>query len=272
MVTAQFIGFSSSLLIGMSLGLIGGGGSLLTLPVLVYLLGIDPILSGAYSLFVVGATSLVGSVTYMRRALVDYRTALIFVIPSFIAVFLTRTYLLPAIPDPVFSQAGRYLSKEGALMLFFAAVMAAAAYSMMNERQSTAHACPTVLFSRPSSGVAIAFGGAVVGAITGAVGAGGGFLIIPALVLLAHLGMKTAVGTSLFIIAIKSLLGFWGDTRAVTVDWGFLSEFTLLSVIGIFFGSYLSRFIAGEKLKKAFGRILLGMSLCILFKELRFLF
>lgn len=267
MNSTEIFGFSASIFIGISLGLIGGGGSILTLPVLVYLLGINPVLSTAYSLFVVGTTSLVGSFNFMRKGLVNYKAALVFAIPSFITVFLTRKYLVPAIPDSLFTVAGFEVTKNIAIMLFFALVMLAASYSMIKDNKKKAEKESEALqFNYPMIGLE----GAVVGILTGIVGAGGGFLIIPALVLLARLPMKMAVGTSLLIIAAKSLIGFVGDISNSIIDWAFLLEFTALSVVGIFVGAYLSRFIAGDKLKKAFGWFVLVMGVYIISKEIFF--
>ncbi|PLK42414.1 sulfite exporter TauE/SafE family protein [Emticicia sp. TH156] len=261
----EILGFASSVLIGISLGLIGGGGSILTLPVLVYLLHVNPVLSTAYSLFVVGTTSLIGSANYMKQKLVNYQAALVFAVPSFITVFLTRKYLVPAIPDPILAVGGFELSKNLGVMLFFAIIMLAAAYSMIKNKEKQADAeDEAIRFNY----LMIGLEGAVVGTLTGVVGAGGGFLIIPALVLFAHLPMKSAVGTSLLIIAAKSLIGFLGDLSNLDVDWPFLLEFTALSVVGIFAGTYLSKFIAGEKLKKGFGWFVLLMGTYILLKEL----
>ncbi|WP_338875386.1 sulfite exporter TauE/SafE family protein [Spirosoma sp. SC4-14] len=265
MTTIQLIGFFSSIFIGVSLGLIGGGGSILTLPVLVYLMGISPVISTAYSLFVVGTTSLVGSVNYMRKEQINYRAAFVFALPSFLAVFLTRKYLVPALPDPVLTMGTFTLSRNVAIMLFFALVMLAASISMIRDKKSeTGNEPNSVQFNLPL----IALEGALVGTLTGIVGAGGGFLIIPALVLLARLPMKMAVGTSLLIIAAKSLIGFLGDLSNMHVDWPFLLEFTALSVVGIFVGSYLSRYVPGQKLKKAFGWFVLIMGVYIIAKEL----
>ncbi|WP_080059138.1 sulfite exporter TauE/SafE family protein [Spirosoma aerolatum] len=267
MTTIQLIGFSASIFIGISLGLIGGGGSILTLPVLVYMMGINPVLSTAYSLFVVGATSLVGSVNYMRNEQVNYRAAIVFAIPSFLAVFLTRKYLVPVIPDPVLTINSFALSRNVAIMLFFALVMLAASLSMIRDKKNETNTeADEPHFNLPM----IALEGALVGTLTGIVGAGGGFLIIPALVLLARLPMKMAVGTSLLIIAAKSLIGFLGDLSNMQVDWPFLLEFTALSIVGIFVGSYLSKYVAGEKLKKAFGWFVLMMGVYIIAKELLF--
>jgi len=267
MDSVEILGFGASIIIGISLGLIGGGGSILTLPVLVYLLNISPIISTAYSLFIVGTTSLVGSVSFMKKRLVNYKTALVFAIPSFTTVFLTRKYLVQAIPDPLLNITGLEISKNVGIMVFFALIMLAASYSMIKTKKNPDEECETSLkFNYPM----IALEGGLVGILTGIVGAGGGFLIIPALVLFARLPMKMAVGTSLLIIAAKSLIGFLGDLSNITVDWAFLLPFTALSVIGIFIGSYLSKFIPGEKLKKAFGWFVLVMGIYIITKEIFF--
>lgn len=261
------IGYAAAILIGVSLGLIGGGGSILTVPVLVYILGIDPVLATAYSLFVVGSTSLVGSVTYMKKQLVDYKTALVFAIPSFITVFLTRMYLVPAIPEVIFTVGNITLTKNVGIMVFFALVMLAASYSMIkgnskpqDEKESE------VKFNFPL----IALEGGIVGLLTGIVGAGGGFLIIPALVILAKLPMKKAVGTSLLIIAAKSLIGFLGDVGTQAIDWKMLLIFTGLSIVGIFIGSYLSKRINEQALKIGFGWFVILMAIYILARELIF--
>ncbi len=259
-------GYASSILIGLSLGLIGGGGSILTVPVLVYILGINPVLSTAYSLFIVGITSLTGSFNFMRKGLVNYQAALVFAVPSFIAVFLTRLYVVPAIPDPLFSMSGFIMSKSMAIMVFFALVMLAAAFSMIRESKEEVESKGAIQFNF----FLIALEGLVVGLLTGIVGAGGGFLIIPALVLLAKLPMKLAVGTSLVIIAAKSLIGFLGDVNTQPIDWHFLLIFTSLSIVGISLGTYLSKKIPGDKLKKGFGWFVLSMGIYILLSELVF--
>lgn len=258
------IGFAAAILIGVSLGLIGGGGSILTVPVLVYILGIDPVLATAYSLFVVGSTSLVGAGTYMKKGLVNYKTALVFAIPSFIAVFLTRKFLVPALPDPLFSIGESLITKNIGIMVFFALIMLAASYSMIRGKKGGAEEEEEVKFNLPM----IALEGSAVGIITGIVGAGGGFLIIPALVLLAKLPMKMAVGTSLLIIAAKSLIGFLGDLSTQTIDWQLLLIFTGLSIIGIFIGSALSKKINEKVLKTGFGWFVLIMGIYIITKEL----
>lgn len=259
------IGFAAAILIGVSLGLIGGGGSILTVPVLVYILDVDPVLATAYSLFVVGSTSLVGAGTFMKKGLVNYKTAIVFAIPSFIAVFLTRKFLVPWLPDPLFTLGETVITKNVGIMVFFALIMLAASISMITGKKcKDCDENEEMKFNYPM----IALEGSVVGVITGIVGAGGGFLIIPALVLLARLPMKMAVGTSLLIIAAKSLIGFLGDISTQTIDWKMLLIFTSLSIIGIFIGSALSKKINEKILKTGFGWFVLVMGIYIIGKEL----
>lgn len=260
----QIIGYIGALFIGIVLGLIGGGGSILTVPILVYLLFVNPVTATAYSLFVVGVSSLVGAIRNIQKGLVDFRTAIVFAIPAFIAVYTTRKYLVPAIPDELFSVGDFMVTKNIGIMLFFAIVMLVASVSMIRNKREDKGETSKVSYNYPL----IIVEGVLVGVITGIVGAGGGFLIIPALVLLAKLPMKKAVATSLLIIAIKSLIGFIGDVENLDIDWSFLLIFTSISVVGIFLGIYLSNFIEGKKLKKGFGWFVLVMGIYIIYKEL----
>ncbi len=250
---------------GLSLGLIGGGGSILTVPILVYLFSVDAVLATAYSLFVVGLTSLIGSFSHMRLGNIHWRTAIVFGIPSIISVYLTRAYVVPAIPDPVFHLGDAAVSKAHAILLLFAVIMLLASYSMIRKRVVMENEEAEPRYNYPL----ILLEGIVVGAVTGLVGAGGGFLIIPALVLLAKLPMKQAVGTSLIIIAAKSLIGFTGDLKGnQVIDWRFLLIFSLIAMVGIIAGSMLSRNISNEKLKPAFGWFVLVMGVYIIAKEM----
>ena len=265
----EILGYIGAIIMGLSLGLIGGGGSILTVPILVYLFNVDAVLATAYSLFIVGITSMVGSVSHMRMGNIHWRTALVFGVPSIVAVFLTRAYLVPALPDPLFSIGVVAVSKSLGMLVFFALLMVAAAYSMIRKPKAPLgpdeRAEQAIAFNYPL----ILAEGAVVGTITGLVGAGGGFLIIPALVLLAKLPMKQAVGTSLIIIAAKSLIGFTGDLRGdEVIDWNFLMIFSAIAIGGIIAGSILSKRIPNEKLKPAFGWFVLVMGIYIIGREL----
>lgn len=264
----EIIGYIASVFIGISLGLIGGGGSILTVPVLVYLFGESAELSTAYSLFIVGTTALVGGIRNATMGKVNYKTAVVFTIPAFIAVYLTRAYLVPAIPQNILTVGAFTLTKDIAIMVFFALVMLAASVSMIrNKREEEDEEGETEpVFNIP----AIIAEGAVVGVLTGIVGAGGGFLIIPALVLFAKLPMKKAVGTSLLIIAAKSLIGFIGDVQRpdLIIDWTLLLTVTAIAVAGIFVGIYATNFIDGKKLKKGFGWFVLVMAVYIIWKQI----
>lgn len=260
----EVIGYLASIVIGVSLGLIGGGGSILTVPVLVYLFGLDAVMATGYSLFIVGLTSAVGSVDYYRKGLINVRTAIIFGMPSIAAVYVTRAYIVPAIPSEVFSIGGFAVGKSLLLMLLFAVLMIAASYSMIRKGKKPLEVSTAAQkFNYPL----ILTEGSVVGVLTGLVGAGGGFLIIPALVVLSKLPMKMAVGTSLAIIAAKSLIGFSGELGSGNIDWKFLFTISAFAIAGIFLGTALSKKIDGDKLKPAFGWFVLVMGIYIILKE-----
>ncbi len=263
MEITEILGYLGALMVGLVLGLIGGGGSILTVPVLVYLFALNPIVATGYSLFVVGTSALVGAIRNMKKKLVDFKTAFIFATPAFISVYITRRFVLPAIPDTLFVLNGFTFTKEIAIMVFFAIVMLAASITMIIHKRPEPETGATVSYNYPL----IILQGIFLGFVTGAVGAGGGFLIIPALVLLAKLPMKKAVATSLLIIAINSLIGFTGDIAALNIDWLFLLTFTAISIVGIFLGIKLNTFIDGKKLKKGFGWFVLLMGIYIIFKE-----
>lgn len=261
----EIIGYLASIVMGLTLGLIGGGGSILTVPILVYLFDVDPVLSTAYSLFVVGLTSAVGSFSHFKSGNVHIKTAVIFGVPSIAAVYSVRKFIMPIIPDPVFTIGSIDVSKSLAVLVLFAVLMLLASITMIRKPMKQKEGPGKINYNYPL----IFIEGIVVGSITGLVGAGGGFLIIPALVLLAGLPMKQAVGTSLVIIALKSLIGFTGDLGGeLVIDYEFMLLFSLFAMVGILIGSYLTRFIPNEKLKPVFGWFVLVMGVYILVKEL----
>lgn len=261
----EIIGYILAVLVGISLGLIGSGGSILTVPILVYVMQVEPVYATAYSLFIVGATALVGGIKNALEKNVDYKTAIIFGIPSIAAVYITRAYVLPIIPKEIFSVGNFLVTKDIFLMMLFAIVMILASYSMIKPTNRNENEETEIRYNIPM----IFLEGSVVGILTGLVGAGGGFLIIPALVLLARLPMKLAVGTSLFIIAAKSLIGFFGDIKTnPNLNFTLITYFTLASILGMFIGIYLSKKVDGSKLKVGFGWFVLIMGIYIILKEL----
>lgn len=328
----EVLGFISALVIGLSLGMIGGGGSILTIPVMVYLFDIPPVLATAYSLFVVGVSSLFGSLSYIKKGLMNYEIAIVFAIPSFVAVFLTRKILIPFLPNELMQLTGSWgaeiwlglavvlgiilsalfimrwgvhenttflkvgllmlpatimvfsmrfwiipalpqemillgdfvLTKNLAIMLLFALVMAGASISMIRGDSQKVGIDPNKKFNV----LIVLVEGLAVGTLTGIVGAGGGFLIIPALVILAGLPMRQAVGTSLLIITVKSLVGFMGDVSQQNIDWDFLLLFSSISMLGIMIGTGLSDQVSSTSLKRGFGWFVLIMAIIVLFLEL----
>src|SRR5436190_9229530 len=230
----------------MILGLLGGGGSILSIPILVYLFDIEPVRASAYSLFIVGVTSFAGAIPKYREHLVNLKTGILFGLPSILTIFCTRKWIVPSIPDVVLTIGDIEITKRLLLLGLFAVLMVLASIPMIRGRKD---------FSSKNSKFRVFLvivEGSLIGFLTGLVGAGGGFLIIPALVFLTGLPFKTAVGTSLFIIAINSLCGFFGDWLNYSIDWRFLLTITGLAVFGILAGNALSHKISAIKLRKAF--------------------
>ncbi len=260
----QIVGYFLAVLVGITLGLIGSGGSILSVPILVYVMHIEPLLATAYSLFTVGTTALVGGINRIKAKEVDFSKVFFFGIPAVTAVFFTRNLILPALPETI-CLASFCIEKSLLIMIVFAAVMLVASLKMI---------LPAKVAESDSSESSqrnrymIIIPALFIGLLAGFVGAGGGFLIIPVLIFYEKLPMKKAVGTSLFIIALQSLLGFTGDLKNnPPIDWSLLLLFTCCSVVGIFIGILLSKKINGSKLKTAFGWFVLVMGIYIIIKE-----
>lgn len=258
----EIFGYVASIGIGIILGLLGGGGSILSIPILVYLFQVDAVMASAYSLFIVGFTSLVGAIPKYQDHLVDLKTSFLFGIPSILSIFITRKWIVPAIPEVMFQIDGFTFSKRLLILGLFAFLMIVSSWSMIRGRKdlsSDDHERRIGL---------LLCEGALIGFLTGLIGAGGGFLIIPALVWLTGLPFKTAVGTSLLIIAINSLLGFVGDLLNSTMNWNLLLSITGLAVLGILIGNKFQKRVSGSLLKVLFGWLILLMGLWILTIEL----
>lgn len=257
----EILGYVGALFIGLVLGLTGGGGSILTVPILVYLMSVSPVTATAYSLFIVGTTSTFGAIQNYRKNLVDIKNGFIFAIPSFIAVYLTRKFIVPRIPE-IIIESPILITKNTFLMLFFAVIMIFGALSVLKKKSQDTNN------EEKRNLILIGIQTFTIGIIIGLVGAGGGFLIIPSLILFAKLPMRKAVGTSLFIIAMNSLVGFIGDVQNLVIDWTFLLTFSAISVVGIFIGMYLTKYTNESQLKKIFAYFVLVMAAIILLKEM----
>ncbi len=255
----EFIGYFGAFLMGVVLGIMGGGGAILTVPILTYLFDIEAVRATGYSLFIVGITSFIGALSPIRSGKVNLNMAALFAVPSMLMVFSVRRFFLPLLPDTLCEIGALHITKNLAVMTLFAVVMLFSAIAMIRPRK--------IAVSREQHPFCLIVQGLLVGLIAGLVGAGGGFLIVPALVLLAGLDMKEAVGTSLLIIAVQSLIGFGGELSH-EVNWSFLLVFSSIAVAGILVGGKLALRIPNERLKPAFGWFILTMGIYILAKEL----
>jgi uncharacterized membrane protein YfcA len=262
----EIFGYFAAIFVGLILGLIGAGGAILTVPIMVYLMNVNPVTATVYSLFIVGSTTLIGSISYIKNGLINFKTSLAFAIPSIISIFITRKFILPSIPDIIFKTDNFTITKDHGVLFFFAILMILSSVSMItsNIREKELNS-----EMQPKEYIALFFYGILVGLVSGLVGAGGGFLIVPALVMLAKIPIKAAVGTSLLIISANSLSGFIGDLYGnYTIDWKMLLLFLTFAIVGIIAGSYLTKFISGKNIKKIFGWFVLIMGIYIISKEL----
>lgn len=267
----ELVGYIAASLIGISLGLIGGGGSILTLPVLVYFLHVEPLVATSYSLFIVGITSSLGALMKSKQVNIALPAVVLFGVPSMLAVVITRRYILPAIPDKLPILPGVILLKPTFILLLFALLMVIVALNMILTKS---HKESVIREKKAESTVAtfnpmlLVVAGVVEGALSGLVGAGGGFLIIPALVMLAQIPMREAIGTSLLIVGVKSLIGFIGDVPHLVLDWKLLLAVALMTLLGFMIGHKLSRRMSSQKLKLVFGYFVLVMGLFVFVKEI----
>ena len=251
---------------GLILGLIGSGGSILSVPILVYLFGINPVTATAYSLFIVGTTSLIGSIKNLKKKLINYSTTILFSFSAVITVYITRKYLIHLIPEVIINTDSIYIGKNQLIMLLFSLLMLSAGFFMIKRTPKTIVGLKKTKTIAPNKFLIFAEG-SLIGFLTGLIGAGGGFIIIPILVILSDLRMKTAIATSLAIISLKSLIGFIGDVQNLEIDWIFLIIFTLISVIGIFTGQQFSQRVSENKLKMVFGLFVILIGISIIFIE-----
>lgn len=260
-----FIGGIFAILMGMILSLIGAGGSIMTVPILVYILGLPATIATSYSLFIVGSTALVGAFTYWRRGEIFIQKSLMFAGPALIAVWCTRTIFLPAMPQMLLGVA-----LDHWIMLLFSFLMLVAAALMFKSKNEISNATTTKIST--SEIFKLMISSTSVGFITGIVGAGGGFLIIPSLVAIFKFTIKQSVGTSLVVIAINSFVGFVGDySTGITLDWLLLISFIVCTVSGIFIGSKISHHLNAKNIKLFFSFFSLVLGISILIHQLSFI-
>ncbi|MFN0276316.1 MAG: sulfite exporter TauE/SafE family protein [Chitinophagales bacterium] len=262
----ELIGYICAVIVGVSLGVLGAGGSILTIPILIYLFKIDPLHATTYAFFIVGTTALVGAIENIRKGNVQIMPAIYFAITGSIVIYIIRNYVLHNIPDVLFSVYNIIITKDIFILLFFAVVMAIAGISMILQSRRNVSGEKTLSHVSVPKLIALGF---LVGVIVAFAGVGGGFLITPALTLFAGQNIKKAIGTSLCIISLNSFTGFFSSFHLHDgTDWGFLFLFVLLTGAGVFAGMYITRRIDSMKMKRIFGWFVLAMSVFILAKEL----
>lgn len=261
--------FLCAILIGLSLGILGAGGAILTIPVFVYVLHVNGLDAITCSLFVVCLTSLTTAIHYFRTKQIHLKAILSFGVPSLISVWFFRGWVLPAIPDPLFTLNHYVISKSSGLLIIFALLMFVVAKKML--------ATPVVKTDAPDNKVnhsmSFILNGLFVGAITGLLGAGGGFLIVPALVLLLNLEFKIAVGSSLCIIFLNTAMGLLAKTELLYhLNWKLLSTFTLITIASSLYGTQIAHKYSSQKLKRLFGFVLIFVACFMLYEEVLHIF
>jgi len=260
----EIIGYIGALLIGLVMGLTGSGGSILSIPILAYLFQFDEKTATAYSLFVVGVTALSGSVRGVLDRMVNYKAVLFLGVPAIIGVLTVRRVVVPVLPEVLFHIGEFEFTRRMLVFGLFSILLFIASHSMLNKSNVNLETGNQKFVFHPM----IVTEGLFLGLFMGLIGAGGGFLIVPALMLIAKLPIKKAIGTSLFIVSLNSLIGFFfGDFLYMEIDWKFLGVFSIISFIGIFIGGVLAKRTNGVKLKQYFAYFIIAMGIFMFIKE-----
>lgn len=258
----ELLGYFAAVFIGICLGMLGGGGAILTIPVLVYLFGISPIVASHYSILIVGITSLAGGLRYHLRGLVDLRVTVLFGIPCLVGVLLSRNYVIKYIPDQVHIYGQHFIARESFFMLAFASFMILAAAFMLSGTASMEKAWKDR--SKPAPVLSIPVG-LVIGGISGLLGIGGGFLIIPTLAIIFRLSIKTAVGTSLGIIVLNSVAAILGTDGLMQIDWRLFTGISLVALAGMAIGTRIAQTVKARVLQKLLAVMMLLIAASIFF-------
>jgi len=263
----EILGYIIALFIGISLGLTGSGGSILMLPVLVYFFGLEMIQATTYSLFIVGITSISGVRKYIKDKSINIMASLVFGIPSLLLVVITRRYITPEIPELIPLSSTIVMSRHFVMMTLFALLMILASLKFIRRQENTQNSEDANIYTQNSI-LKLGIAGTIVGFLTGLLGIGGGFLIVPALVTFIRLDMKKAIGTSLLLIAVNSLMGLLSEKNFNTMDWKLLTIITLISITGMIIGSRLVKKVNTMQLKMVFGWFILSIGVIIMLKEI----
>ncbi|MHA7831677.1 MAG: sulfite exporter TauE/SafE family protein [Flagellimonas sp.] len=267
METLQLIGYAGAFIIGLVMGVTGSGGSAMAVPIFNYMFLMDMQTTTTHSLFVVGVAAATGAVLSLKKRKVDWHLVLYLSVPMILAVFLVRNYVLPMMPTVLFKTMGLQVTRDMGIKMFFGLLMALGAVFSI-KRGRTSFSNTSEIKKGP---VFILLTGLGIGAITGITGIGGGFLIVPLLVVFLRCSMKKAIVTSLMVIALKSFVGFAGDIGVVEIEWNILLGFTAISLTGLAIGIYTSQHIRETSLKKGYAYVILSISILVLGKELFFL-
>lgn len=258
----EILGFFLMIVIGLLVGLFGGGGSILTVPVLVYLFAIPTTLSTTYSLALVSITSLIAAIPHILQKKLFFKKIIQFGVPSMLALYTIRAFVLPSIPT-TFQLLGFSIEKNVFMMVFFSILMLTSGFFMIKQKKNNPDCIDC-----PYNHIALIVAGFLEGTITGFVGAGGGFIIVPILMILGKLSLKQAVANSLFIIGVKSFIGFIGSSDIASLDFIFLIKMLAIALGGMVLGLKLNKKLDSKTLKPIFGYFVMIMGTFILLKEL----
>lgn len=257
----EMFGYFALIAVGVILGLTGGGGSILAVPILVYLFSLDVILASAYSFFIVGITSIIGVFLKQKDQSIDLKTSLFFGLPSLLTIFLTRKWIVPNIPEIIIESDSLQIAKREfflsliGIVIILSGLMLLIKFSKQQLKPVT-EKVPFIIIS-----------GCIVGVLSGLTGIGGGFLILPALLLLRNISFHGAVGTTLLIVSSNCIIGFIGDALSYQIDWVYLLSITGFAVAGIIIGNMSHKIIPAASLQKIFSWVTLLIGCFILAEE-----